>query len=147
MKRPRRVAAVGRLVDLEPAPDRILQAIVVPRLRVATLGGPDLRARPCQLRAAGGEAIECHQDDLAGVLEAAVYRIGNRAAARVADEVDQVGGAPLDGRDRPSVTAGLGEGGDRALGAGARAGWPRVGVESHVRLLRLGTSRPDVDVG
>jgi hypothetical protein len=56
----------------------------------------------------GDEAAEGRQDDLTGVLAAAVDRIGNRAAARMADETNQVGGAFLDDPERLSATAGLG---------------------------------------
>jgi len=92
------VAAVGRFVDLEPAPRPRSSFIVVSSTRLAALVGPDLRALPCPFAHTpiGGlwTTHRCHQDDLAGVpLVGGPTALQSRSQLMLPPMIDQFVGA------------------------------------------------------
>jgi len=89
------------------------------------------------LLAVGAKTVECHEHDVAVVLEATVHGIGNRAATRMANDVDRVRAGRFDCGDCQIVLAAVGEGGDSTVGTGVRAAWPGKGTELYAILCPL----------
>src|SRR5260370_20122755 len=114
--------AVGCLVNLESATDRVLQVLVVQGCSIAANSRPDLSAWPRKLLAVGDKTVERNQDDMTLVFEYPVHRVRNRAAARMANNVRLVSTGGSDCREHSIVLAPFGEGADGAVCILSRAG-------------------------
>src|SRR3954466_9681129 len=95
---------------------------------------PDLRVVPCELVRVGPKTVQRHKHEFAcnfAALEGPVHLVGNRAAARMANDVDLVRWGRFKCGDQRVELAGLPEGADAdgASGVGPRAVWPGADAE------------------
>src|SRR5262249_47228775 len=107
----------------------------------------DLRVIPCELVRVGPITVQRHKHEFAGILEALrdffVHRVGNRAAAGMANDVDLVRlGRFKSGDQRVELAEGADAG--IPIGVGPRAAWPGVDAELDAGLQLSGALPPFV---